>query len=339
MTWNNNDLEYQSSLIRRNAQVDPNYPAWFENHKAGIDVLAKQTDTYFEYRPEFSIIVPLFKTPEQFFTDMVDSVKHQSYGRRVLVLVNASLEDARLAELVADARKSDKRIKAVTLTENNGISENTNAGIAVAAGDFISFFDHDDVLEPDILFEYAKAINENPSTDVLYCDEDKLMLDGELAQPLFKPCFNIDLLRDNNYICHMLTVRKSLLDTLEPNTREYDGAQDHNLALRAAEKARHIHHVSKVLYHWRISETSTAADTGSKPYATQAGIRSVQEHLDRMGIPAKVSQSRRPFTYRIDYAVPSDNPLVSIIIPNKDHHRVLDTCVQSILNLSTYRNF
>ncbi len=131
----------------------------------------------------------------------------------------------------------------------------TNAGVPAASGDFVSFFDHDDILEPDLFFSYAEAIENNDNVDLLYCDEDKLMPDGKLAQPFFKPDFNIDLLRNNNYICHMLTIRKSLLDTLEPNTKEFDGAQDHNLTLRAVEKARNVHHVAKVLYHWRLSET------------------------------------------------------------------------------------
>ena len=165
------------------------------------------------------------------------------------------------------------------------------------------------------------------------------MPDGKLAQPFFKPDFNIDLLRNNNYICHMLTIRKSLLDTLEPNTKEFDGAQDHNLTLRAVEKARKVHHAAKVLYHWRLSETSTAANADSKPYATIAGIKAVQSHLDRLGLNAKVEQARRPFTYKVTYAVPDSHPLVSIIIPTKDHADILDNCITSIVEKSTYDNY
>ena len=206
----------------------------------------------------------------------------------------------------------------VELEENLGISENTNAGIAVATGDFVCFFDHDDVLEPSILFEYALAVNERPDTDLIYCDEDKLLPDGTLSQPFFKPDFSIDLLRNNNYVCHMLTVRRSLLQEIEPNTREYDGAQDHNLTLRASERARHVAHVARVLYHWRISPTSTAGNAGTKSYASEAGLRAVREHLERVGLPAEVSLADRPFTYRVIYDVPASRPLVSIVIPNKD---------------------
>ena len=321
------------------AQFDPNYPDWFNQHKASIDVLAKETATFFDYRPRYSIVVPLFNTPNHLFKDMIDSVIKQSYGKWELILVNASPNNANLASLAKDAASSDERIHLIVLPENRGISENTNAGIERAQGDFVCFFDHDDLLEPDLLFEYTKAINQYTDIDVLYCDEDKLMPDGKFGQPFFKPDFNLDLLRNNNYICHMLTIRKELLDSLPQNTREFDGAQDHNLTLLAVEKARRVHHVARILYHWRISEASTAADANNKPYATQAGIRAVQNHLDRMGIEARVTQSRRPFTYRVKYDVPSPHPLVSIIIPTKDHADVLKTCVSSILEKTTYDNY
>lgn len=332
-------LIFTSNTIMMNAQVDPSYPSWLKGHQASIDVLAKESITFFPHRPRYSIVVPLYNTPEPFFEDMIRSVINQSYGKWELILVNASPDNPSLSRLVREASKSDERIKLITLAENRGISENTNAGIAAATGDFVCFFDHDDVIEPNLLFEYTKAVNRYKDIDLLYCDEDKLMPDGTYAQPFFKPDFNLDLLRNNNYICHLLTIRKSLLDSLPPNTREFDGAQDHNLTLQAIEKARRVHHVPLILYHWRLSETSTAANAESKPYATKAGIRSVQAHLDRMGIKARVSRSRRPFTYRIQYEIPNPHPLVSILIPTKDHVEVLNTCIQSILRKSTYDNY
>lgn len=328
-----------TGFIMMNAQTDPSYPLWLEKHQASIDVLDKESKTYFPYRPRYSIIVPLYNTPKPFFEDMLRSVRNQSYGKWELILVNASPDNQQLSKLAEEASDSDKRVKLVTLTDNKGISENTNEGIAVSSGDFVCFFDHDDTIEPNLLFEYTKALNQYRDIDLLYCDEDKMMPNGDYAQPFFKPDFSIDLLRNNNYICHMLTIRKSLLDLLPPNTKEFDGAQDHNLTLRAVERARRIYHVPQVLYHWRLSETSTAANADSKPYATQAGIRAVQGHLDRMGVKAHVSKSRRPFTYRIQYEIPNPHPLVSILIPTKDHVDVLDTCIKSILNKSTYDNY
>lgn len=334
-----NDLISDFEGMTLNAQIDPDYPDWFKEHRPTEGELNAQRLVAFENEPTFSIIVPLFNTPLNFLKDMVESVIDQTYAKWELVLVNASPENAELVEAVNNYAKRDARIVVETVHENLGISGNTNAGIAVAKGDFISFFDHDDILEPNLLFHYVEAINECADTDLLYCDEDKLMPDGVLAQPFFKPDFNLDLLRNNNYICHMLTIRKSLLETLEPNTKEFDGAQDHNMTLQAIEHARHIAHIPRILYHWRLSENSTAANADSKPYASQAGIRAVQAHLDRLGIKGTVSLSRRPFTYKVQYDVPNDHPLVSIIIPSKDHIDLLKACLDSIVEKSTYDNY
>lgn len=321
------------------AGADPYYPAWLASHRATSYELEEERRLRLPITPKFSIIVPLYKTPESFFVEMLDSVTAQTYPNWELILVNASPEETRLCELVEQACQQDARVKEVRLEENGGISLNTNAGIRRAQGDFVCFFDHDDVLEPDLFFEYAKALNQHPDIDLLYCDEDKLNPRGEFCAPYFKPDFNIDLLRDNNYICHLLAIRKSLLDILEPNTPEFDGAQDHNLTLQAVEHARRVHHVPRVLYHWRISETSTAANADSKPYANEAGIKAVSAHLRRLGIEATVELARFPFMYAVHYLPPKDLPLVSIIIPTRDHADVLEHCVESILEKTTYQNY
>lgn len=326
--------------MMKNAAQDPfYYPERYNNVKPSTVNLQVQENSAFPCEPVFSIIVPLFKTPLSFFDDMLQSVQAQSYKKWQLVLVNASCEDAGLSNRVRTVAKEDERIALIELEKNLGISLNTNAGIKAATGDFVCFLDHDDVLEPNILFEYARYINEHADTDVLYCDEDKLLSDGSLALPFFKPDFNLDLLRSRNYICHMLTIRKDLLDNLEPNTPEFDGAQDHNLTFEAVEKARHVGHVPLALYHWRISETSTAGNDQAKAYTSGAGIKAVRAHLNRMGIDAIVVPSRISNAYAVTYAVPSNQPLVSIIIPTKDHIGVLKRCVDSILEKSTYPNY
>ncbi len=322
-----------------NAGIDPVYDEWFKKHKTGAGALEKQRHIVFTDMPLFSIIVPLYKTPIDLFEAMVESVTEQSYGKWELLLVNASPEDQALKSAVRARCDFDDRIIEIRLDNNLGITENTNEGIAAATGDFIVFFDHDDTIEPDILFEYAKAVNDHPDTDMLYCDEDKLTPDGKHIDAFFKPDFSIDLLRNNNFLCHMMAVRASSLATIDKPTSVYDGAQDHNVALRISEIARHIHHVPKILYHWRMTENSTAANADTKPYASKAGIRAVQEHLDRLGIPAEVSLSRRPFTYDVRYLLPDNRPLVSIVIPNKDCRPIIETCISSILQKSTYDNF
>lgn len=336
------DFQYllqQGQLYIRNAQNDPFYHEWLLAERAHPNILERQRSYHFASEPLFSIVVPLYKTPLPFFNEMVNSVKSQTYARWELILVNASKEDVALSESVKKASQEDQRIKLITLESNLGITLNTNEGLEAATGDFVCFFDHDDLLEPDALFEYARAINQNSEIDILYCDEDKLQPDGSFCQPYFKPEFSIDLLRSNNYICHMLAIRKSLLDTIPRQTAEFDGAQDHNLTLLASEKSRHIHRVPKILYHWRISANSTANNADSKPYATTAGIKAVQNHLNRLGINASVTQARRPFTYLVEYAIESPEPLVSIIIPSKDQVAFLDRCISSIIKKTTYKNY
>lgn len=328
----------ESLLFSLNAQVDDTYHEWFLAHRATPIQLYEQSQAELEMTPKFSIIVPLFETPILFLNEMVQSVVAQSYENWELILVNASPNNSELKERAKLSSAANSKIKYIELEENLGISLNTAEGIKHATGDYIAFFDHDDLIEPDILFSYAQAINSNPDIDVLYCDEDKLLPDGHFAQPFFKPGFSIDLLRNNNYICHMLTIKKQILDQLPINTDEFDGAQDHNLTLRASELTTNFHHVPKILYHWRMNENSTAANADTKPYATLAGIKAVQSHLDRLGIKAKVDQSRRPFTYNVSYNV-QGNPLVSIIIPSKDHIDLLNQCVASIIEKTTYPNY
>lgn len=332
-------LAQSDSILYRDAYSDPYYGEWFKSHQPTPFELDRQRSATFDIRPLFSIVVPLYNTPLCFFSEMVSSVAAQTYPNWELILVNASPDNAELSDFARQASANETRIHIETLEDNKGISLNTNAGIDVAKGDFVCFLDHDDLIEPNALYEYARAINEHPDTDLLYCDEDKLTPEGKLVHPFFKPDFSIDLLRNNNYICHFLTIRKSLLETILPNTAEYDGSQDYNLILRSVEHARHIHHVPLVMYHWRISETSTAGNADEKPYATIAGIKALEEHLQRVGLSAKVLREDRPFTYKVIYDVPDDMPLVSIIIPTKDHIDLLKTCISSIEKISTYPNY
>ena len=333
-------VQEMDTWLYRTAGSDPYYTQWFNEHKVAPFEVERQRTITFPEEPLFSIVVPLYKTPIELFDDMVISVAAQSYGNWECILVNSTPEDVALSEHVACAVETDARFRAIQLERNLGISLNTNAGIAQAKGDFVCFLDHDDTLEPDALFEYAKAVNERPDTDLIYCDEDKIDTDGNYCTPTFKTDFNLDLLRSFNCVCHMLCIRKTLLDQLEPNTPEFDGAQDHNLTLQAVEKARHVHHVSRILYHWRMTENSTAAGVGAKPYAIAAGVLSVQRHLDRIGVRAHVSDAGEGMaSYKVRYDVPLNKPLVSILIPNKDHVDLLKPCIDSILNKSTYDNF
>lgn len=318
---------------------DENYGDWYVRcHRASQAELALQRERGFEGGPVFSVIVPLYKTPTSYLHEMAQSVLGQTYGAWELVLVNASPEDEGLRRDVEALCASDGRIRAVTLEKNLGITENTNAGIAVSTGDFLCFLDHDDVLEPDALFCYARSLEDHPDIDLFYCDEDKL-LDGEFVSPFFKPEWNLELLLGMNYVCHFLAVRKRLVDEMPRPDSALDGSQDYNMALAIGERARRVCHVPRVLYHWRIHENSTAQRAEQKSYALESSRLAVQRHLERRGIKAAVRDSQlSPRRFTIDYERDRD-PLVSIVIPNKDALRVLHRCLVSLFAKTAYPNF
>lgn len=285
--------------------------------------------------PLFSIVVPLYKTPIPFLREMLASVKEQVYPKWELILVNSTPEDKNLkAEL---ASIGDSRISVTELESNLGIAENTNVGIEAAKGDYVVFFDHDDTLDPFALYKYAKQIIKDPQIDVLYCDEDFLNEEGEYIAPHFKSDFNLDLLRCHNYITHLLAVKAPLAKDLMLR-KEFDGAQDYDFLLRLVERTTSIVHVEEVLYHWRISDTSTAKSSGNKNYADEAGRKALQAHYDRIGLDAKAELTNSPCFYHTSINV-QGSPLVSIIIPNKDSVEVLSRCIDSIYEKTNYGSF
>lgn len=285
--------------------------------------------------PKFSVIVPLYRTPVDFLNDMVGSVVGQVYQNWELILLNASPEDATLQDALT--KIADNRVRVIELEGNSGISDNTNVGIEAATGDYVVFFDHDDLLDPLALYFYAEAINEDGSIDALYCDEDFLNEAGEFVAPHFKSDFNLDLLRCHNYITHLLAVRAVFAKELMLRSA-FDGAQDYDFLLRLVERTTNIVHIPDVLYHWRISDTSTAKSAGNKGYADDAGRRALQEHLDRCGMAATAELTDNACFYHVTYEVVGD-PLISILIPNKDSVKVLKRCIDSVEELTSYRNF
>ena len=313
------------------------YQIWIKNNEPTKKEIEKQRKVKFEYQPKISILVPMFNTPYNFFDELVDSLINQTYTNWELCLADGSpKEDETLKPII----NKDERIKYKFLNENKGIAGNTNECIKMATGDFIALFDHDDLLPVFSLFEVVKAINENPGVEFLYSDEDKITtLDKPRFSPHFKPDFSLDFLRANNYICHFSVFKKELMDKLEGERSKYDGAQDFDIILRMAETTNKIVHIPKILYHWRVHPNSTAqAETDSKPYAFEAGVTVVQDHIDRLGLKGKAEHGASLGTYRIKYDVIGE-PKVSIIIPNKDAIEYLETCVNSILNESTYQNY
>ncbi|GAB5613483.1 hypothetical protein JCM37172_05840 [Faecalimonas hominis] len=307
---------------------------YFPNKKQ----LEMQRKTKFAYEPEFSIVVPLYKTPLIYLEELIQSIEEQTYPKWQLYLSDGSGEDSPLREKLRKYEKKDRRIHVIENNRQLQISENTNEALKRAEGDFIVFADHDDMLSPDALYECAKAVNEFPETEVIYTDEDKVSMDGkEYYQPHFKPDFNIDLLRSANYMCHLYVVKRTLFEKVGYLRSEYNGSQDYDFILRCVEQTKEILHIPKILYHWRIHPNSVAGNPDSKSYAYDAGRNAILAHYKRVGIDADIEFLSPGFYHSIYHL--KEEPLVSIIIPNKDHVKDLDRCIKSIQEKSDYQHY
>ncbi len=269
--------------------------------------LERQKNAEWKRKEYFSILVPAYETDVKHFREMVDSVLSQTYSAFELIIADASVSD-KLQEVMKYYK--DSRIRYMRLQENKGISENSNAALAAARGSYIGLLDHDDVLEADALYRMMEAIHAAGQTckkapGLLYSDEDKS--NGDMSQyfdPHWKDEFNLDLILSNNYICHFMVMEARLMKALR-FCSAYDGAQDHDLALRAVERLlfdrERIVHVPYVLYHWRCHTGSTAENPGSKLYAYEAGRRAVEDFCRRRGWSVQVVHTRHLGFFRVEY--------------------------------------
>lgn len=317
-----------------------NYKKWRLKYKLTEEELQEQRKKKFDYAPMISIVIPLYKTPLKYLDELVCSIQAQTYENWEICFSDGSGEKkSALVMALKNYAEKDERIRFVVSEEPLRISENTNKAIEIAMGDYIAFADHDDILTEDALFECVKALNDNREIDVIYSDEDKISMDGkEFFEPHFKTDFNIDLLCSMNYFCHLVVVNKAIISQIGMLRGEYDGAQDYDFVLRAVEVAKCVHHIPKVLYHWRAHKDSTAENPQSKMYAFEAGKRAVQAHYDRIGIPAKVHQGEYLGLYKTEHIL-KQKPMISILIPNKDHIQDLDKCIGAIERKSKYENY
>lgn len=308
----------------------------------------RQREEKFQRMPKISILVPLYNTPDLFLREMIESVTSQTYENWELCLADGSdKEHGFVAEIVREYQKKDEaagkggRILYLKLEKNEGISGNTNQCLAMATGEYIGLFDHDDILHPSVLYEYVKVINEKQA-DYIYCDETTFK-SGDINKMLtmhFKPDYAIDNLRANNYICHFSVFARTLLDGTELFRPRFDGSQDHDMILRLTDRAQKVVHVPKLMYYWRSHAGSTAAGLEAKPYAVEAARGAVADHLRRHGFEHFQISSTRAFDtiFKIRYQI-IGSPKISIVIANKDHKEDLKRCITSILEKSTYENY
>lgn len=302
----------------------------------------EERETVFDRMIKISILVPLYNTPEPFLKDMITSVLNQTYQNWELCLADGSdAEHEEVGRICREYLKKDSRIVYQKLLKNEGISGNTNECLKLATGEYIGLFDHDDILHPSTLYEYVKAVNEQDA-DYIYCDETTFK-NGDINKMLtmhFKPDYAVDNLRANNYICHFSVFAKRLLEGEELFRSRFDGSQDHDMILRMTDRAKHIVHIPKLLYYWRCHEGSVASGIDAKPYVVAAAKGAVADHLKRHGFTHFHITSTRAFEtiFKIRYEIIGD-PMISIVIPNKDHAADLKRCITSILEKSTYENY
>ncbi len=301
--------------------------------------LEQQRKEHFPKQIQFSIIVPLYNTPESFLREMIQSVLNQTYSDWQLCMADGSNGEHGEVEKICRAYSEiDKRICYRKLEKNLGISGNTNACLDMATGDYIALFDHDDLLHPAALHDVMKEIC-GKDADFIYTDESifrRKPADAFMSH--FKPDYAPDTLRANNYICHLTVFKKSLLEKVGGFRPECDGSQDFDMVLRLTEQAKSIVHIPKSLYYWRAHSDSVAESLDSKPYVFEAARRAIRDHLKRVGLEGEVTDSPARSIYRIRYKL-KGMPLVSILIPNYEHKSMLEDCLNSIFEKTTYPNF
>lgn len=339
------------------AQLLRYYQAWQKQHgfinddelpdsvisaKQITQVQAYQEMRSWSHQPLISIIMPVYNVAPRWLEAAISSVQQQIYPNWELCIADDASSNAETLNVLRNLNHPRCKIK--FLEHNQGIAGASNAALALASGEYVAFLDNDDQLTPDALYQVAKVINEeNP--DFIYSDEDKLSLAGKRLQPHFKPDYSADLLLGINYICHLSVYRRTLLDKLEEAAvtgqylrQGFEGAQDHDLVLRALEHTENVFHISQVLYHWRMIPGSTAASYDSKDHAWEAGRRAVADALQRRGIIGEALLGKYPGTYRVKRAI-QGQPLISILIPFRDQPALLQECLDSILLKTTYAHF
>jgi len=314
------------------------YRLWQLKNEPGTEKLERCKDKAdeFHYRPKISIIMPVFNPETAHLTAAINSVFRQVYSNWELCIADASTK-IDIKNVLNKQADTDSRIKLKFLNGNLGIAGNTNEALSLASGDYIALLDHDDELSPDALYEVVKLLQDHPEADMIYSDEDKIGLDGKRRDPFFKPEWSPDMFLSCMYTCHLGVYRKSLIESSGSFRNGFDGSQDYDIVLRLIEKTKNIFHIPKVLYHWRMTESSTASSGDRKRYAFEAGKRALEEYLLRNEIKGEVQYGPWNGSYRVKRI--TAKPLITIIIPTKDNAKVLKRCIDSIVLKTEYKNY
>ena len=330
-------------LRHRHERRGPGYSTWVAQH----DTLGPEQRRALQMRlealtrrPQIAVLMPVYNPPLVWLQEAIDSVKAQLYPHWQLCIADDASTDPEVAALLAFEAAQDARIQVHRRSTNGHICRASNDALAMVQAPWVAMLDHDDIIPEHALLLVAEAIVHWPEVQVLYSDEDKVAMDGKRCTPHFKPDWNPELLLAQNYLCHLVVYRSERVRALGGFRVGFEGAQDHDLALRitADLPPQQIVHIPHVLYHWRQHDHSTASRSKVKPYAIDAGLRAVRDHLQRSGVVATVDTNTFGW-YRVRPAAPTPQPRVSIVIPTRDGRHTLPRCIQSILERTRYKNY
>ncbi len=321
----------QGGEVLLNPYIISDYEKWIHETEKRSEVMSLKMN------PLFSIITPVYNADKIVLIECIESVLKQSYENFELILVDDASTKKETLDTLKHYENLDVRIKIKYRTVNGHISRASNEGIELARGEFIALLDNDDVLCENALYENALVINSHPNLDMIYSDEDKLNLQGKRCDPHFKPDFSFDTLLGINYICHFTVLRTSLVKQVGGFRIGYEGAQDHDLFLRIVENTNKIHHIAKILYHWRMVEGSTSLEIGNKSYAIVNGEKVIEDAILRRNTKATFENVLSSTVYYVDYDALETS--VSIIIPLRDFAGITETCVNSIIEKTLYKNY
>ena len=331
--------EYNNTFTH--GAMEKSYPFWVEFDEPRAIERMKQAFTANQSQVKFSIILPTYNTDPVYLKACIDSVVQQTHKNWELCIADDASTDSQTIEVLKAYEQQYSNINVKLLNENGHISKASNEALGLVANDYVLLLDHDDTLPAHTLSFFAKAITENASAQVLYADEDKIDEQGNRHQPHFKPDWNPDLLLSQNYICHPVVYKASLLKKIGGFRVGVEGSQDHDLLLRATANLsrEEVVHLPFILYHWRVIENSTASNASAKSYTTDAGIESIKHYLSQSKQSASVEKGKYPNTYKVNWSLPTEQPLVSLVIPTRDGYDILKQCLESIYDKTTYDNF
>jgi GT2 family glycosyltransferase len=323
------------------------YQVWLAKHERVADLTQmKAAIASFSYQPLFSVITPVYNTDPRWLSECIDSVQRQVYPRWELCIADDGSTRTETLGVLETRTGGDSRIKLVRLAGRQQIVNASNAALELATGDYVAFLDHDDSLAPEALFEVAALLNAQPDADFIYTDEDKLDPSGHRCDPYFKPDWSPEHFLTFMYTNHLMVLRRQIVEQVGRFRSGFDGAQDYDLALRVASADRRIHHIPKVLYHWRQAPGSAAAESSAKGWALTAAHRALTSHVERNRLDADVLQHPLPGFFRVRPRI-RKTPLVTIVIPTDDRMRdvegrpasLLTKAVRSIAEKTDYENF